>query len=65
VLKPQLKLAAKKRDRFDDDIIKAILERPETDADEKPLQLFTESLKGYISDLKDIQTKDKVAKESA
>lgn len=33
VLRPQLVLAEKKRDKFDDDIIRAILEREETDED--------------------------------
>lgn len=48
VLGPALRRAEKQRDKFDDDIIKAILEREETDQDEKPLQIFSESLKGYV-----------------
>lgn len=65
VLTPQIRKAEKKKDKFDDDIIKAILERPETDADEKPLQIFSESLKGYVNDLKEMQNKRKEIKDSA
>jgi hypothetical protein len=57
VLGPQLRLTARKRDKFDDDIIKSILEREETDEDGKPMQIFTESLKGYVEDLKTLQGK--------
>lgn len=48
LLKPAIMRAEKKRDKFDDDIIKAILEREETDQDLKPLNIFSESLKGYV-----------------
>lgn len=63
ILKPSLQKAEKRKDKFDDDIIRAILERGEIDEDEKPLKIFSESLKGYITDVKDLQ-KNKEVKES-
>lgn len=55
IIKNSVRRTEKKRDRFEEDIIKAILEREETEADQKPLELVTESLKGYIRDIKDMQ----------
>ncbi|CDW91502.1 50s ribosomal protein l4 [Stylonychia lemnae] len=46
----------RKRDRFDEDIIRSILEREDfAEIEDKPLQIVTESLKGYIQDLKELQ----------
>lgn len=56
ILSPQIRMKEKKRDRFDEDIIKSILEREDTDFDSKPLDFVTESLRGYMHDLKELQT---------
>lgn len=56
ILRPALLRQEKKRDRFEEDIIHAILDREETEIDSKPLEIVSESLKGYIKDLKDLQT---------
>ena len=46
----------KKKDRFDEDIIKSILNQEEVEAQvDKPLKIYSESLKGYIEDLKKLQ----------
>lgn len=56
ILRPALLRQEKKRDRFEEDIIHAILDREETEIDSKPLEIVSESLKGYIKDLRDLQT---------
>lgn len=38
----------KRRDRFEEDIINAILEREDVDLDTKPLDIVSESLRGYM-----------------
>ena len=55
VIKPTLLRAERKRDHFEEDILKAILEKE--DEDGKPLELVTPALKGYMQDLKELQTK--------
>jgi hypothetical protein len=53
----------KKRDRFEDDIMKTILEKEETDDfNEKPMEIFSESLKGYVKDIKELQTGGQIGK---
>lgn len=52
ILTPAIARQAKNRDRFEEDIIKTILEREDREDDEKPLEILSESLKGYIKDLK-------------
>lgn len=49
ILKPAIQRREKKIDRFEEDIIRTILEKE--DIEDKPLELFTPSLKGYIKDL--------------
>jgi hypothetical protein len=53
-LSPQQRRKEKKFDRFNDGIIKEILENEDTEfeADERPLKLVTKSLDGYVQDLK-------------
>lgn len=58
ILKPAIQRREKKRDRFEEEIIKTILEREELE--DKPLELVTESLKGYIKDLHNLQAESKV-----
>lgn len=57
ILYGSIRRAEKKKDHFDEDIIRAILEREETEEDSKPLEIITESLKGYMHELKDLQQK--------
>jgi len=55
ILSPQIRLKETKRDHFDEDIIKSILEREDAgDLDNKPLEIVTESLRGYIHDLHEL-----------
>ena len=51
----QVRRQEKKRDRFDEDIIQAILQREENEEDGQPLELITESLRGFMHELKDLQ----------
>ena len=54
-LKPRIQKKEKKERTVEERIIKKILETPEEDGDEdKPLTLYTESLKGYFKDLKNL-----------
>ena len=55
IIKPTVLRAQKRHDHFEEDIIKGILEREEWEDEEKPLQIFTESLKGYIQDVQQVQ----------
>lgn len=55
IIKPTIQRAENKRDHFEEDIIKAILEKEEQEFDDKPLELVSESLRGYIHDLKEMQ----------
>lgn len=48
VLSPQIRLKEKRRDRFEEDIINSILEREGVDLDNKPLEIVSESLRGYM-----------------
>ena len=55
VIKSTLLRAERKRDHFEEDILKAILEKE--DEDGRPLELITPTLKGYMQDLKELQGK--------
>ena len=44
--------------------MKTILEKEEDDEEEKPLEIFSETLKNYVSDLKELQSEDKKAKQN-
>lgn len=55
LIKPAILRQQKKHDHFEEDIIKGILEREEWQDEEKPLEIFSESLKGYIHDVKQLQ----------
>ena len=55
LIKPAILRQQKKHDYFEEDIIKGILEREEWQDEDKPLEIFSESLKGYIQDVKQIQ----------
>lgn len=55
LIKPAILRQQKKHDYFEEDIIKGILEREEWQDEDKPLEIFSESLKGYIHDVKQIQ----------
>lgn len=55
IIKPAILRQQKKHDYFEEDIIKGILEREEWQDEDKPLEIFSESLKGYIHDVKQIQ----------
>jgi hypothetical protein len=57
IIKPAILRQQKKHDYFEEDIIKGILDREEWEDESKPLEIFSESLKGYIHDVKDMQTK--------
>lgn len=47
--------------KVEERIIKKTLEAPENEEDEeKPLTVYSESLKGYFKDLKELQEQDKV-----
>ena len=62
ILTPALARKDKKRDRIDEEIIKNILEQEDNEVEAgKPLELYSESLKGYMKELKEMQS----AKESA
>ena len=45
----------KKHDYFEEDVIKGILEREQWEDENKPLEIFSESLKGYIKDVETLQ----------
>jgi hypothetical protein len=64
ILKPALKKQESKRDRFEEDIMKAILEKGEDDTEDKPLELFSESLKGYVKDIKELQNGGSLTKKA-
>ena len=51
IIKPAILRQQKKHDPFEEDIIKGILEREEWQDEDKPLEIFSESLKGYIADV--------------
>ena len=55
IIKPTILRAQKKHDHFSEDIIKNILEREEWEDENKPLQIFTPTLKGYIEEVKELQ----------
>ena len=57
LIKPAILRQQKKHDHFEEDIIKGILEREEWEDEEKPLQIFSETLKGYIKDVQVLQEK--------
>lgn len=59
IIKSAILRQKKKHDHFEEDIIKGILNREEWEDESKPLEIFSESLKGYITDVKDLQTKHK------
>lgn len=56
IIKPAIIRAQKKHDHFSEDIIKGILEREEWEDEDKPLQIFSESLKGYVKEVQQLQT---------
>lgn len=55
LIKPAILRQQKKHDHFEEDIIKGILEREQWEDEEKPLQIFTESLKGYVKEVHELQ----------
>jgi len=64
ILKPGIMRQEKKRDRFEEDIIKHILQQEDVEGLDKPIELVTESLKGYIKDLRDLQATGNTSKTS-
>jgi hypothetical protein len=52
LIKPAIIRQQKKHDYFEEDIIKGVLEREEWEDEDKPLEIFSTGLKGYIKDLK-------------
>jgi len=54
ILKPAILRAEKKHDHFSEGIIKNILEREEWEDEDKPLQIFSESLKGYVKEVQQL-----------
>lgn len=59
IIKPAILRQQKKHDHFEEDIIKGILEREEWEDEDKPLEIFSESLKGYIKDVHKLQKEAK------
>ena len=57
LIKPAVLRQQRKHDHFEEDIIKGILEREEWEDEDKPLKIFSESLKGYVKDVKELQKK--------
>lgn len=57
LIKPAILRQQKKHDHFEEDIIKGILEREEWEDEDKPLEIYSESLKGYIHDVKQLQNR--------
>jgi len=55
LIKPAILRQQKNHDHFEEDIIKGILEREEWEDEDKPLEIYSESLKGYIHDVKQLQ----------
>jgi hypothetical protein len=56
IIKPAILRRERQRDHFEEDILRPILDEEEEWEDEdKPLQLFTPSLKGYVEDVKALQ----------
>lgn len=60
IIKPAILRQQKKFDHFEEDIIKGILEKEEWEDEDKPLEIFSESLKGYVQDVQKLQ-RDKQA----
>lgn len=54
IIKPAILRQKKKHDYFEEDIIKGILEREEWEDEDKPMAVFSESLKGYVKDLQNL-----------
>ena len=59
IIKPSIIRQQNKHDHFEDDIIKGILEREQWEDENKPLEIFSESLKGYIKDVQTLQQEHK------
>ena len=55
ILESAIKRTQSKRDHFEEDIIKPILEGEEKEGEEKPMTILSESLKGYVKDIKYMQ----------
>jgi hypothetical protein len=55
LIRPAILRQQRKHDHFEEDIIKGILEREEWQDEDKPLEIFSESLKGFIHDVKQLQ----------
>ena len=56
IIKPSILRRERQRDHFEEDILRPILdEEEEWEDEEKPLQLFTPSLKGYVQDVRALQ----------
>ena len=55
IIKPSILRQQKKHDYFEEDVIKGILEREQWEDENKPLEIFSESLKGYIKDVETLQ----------
>jgi large subunit ribosomal protein L4 len=54
IIYPAIRRAEKKHDHFSEDIMKVILEREQWEDEDKPLHLFTESLQGYVKEVKQL-----------
>lgn len=54
----------KNKDYYEEDIMKVILESGEQDEVERPIELFTDTLKNYVKDIKSLQNKDKAVNEN-
>ena len=61
IIKPSILRQQKKHDYFEEDVIKGILEREEWEDENKPLEVFSESLKGYFKDVQNLQQESKRA----
>lgn len=59
IIKPSILRQQKRHDHFEEDIIKGILEREEWEDENKPLEIFSETLKGYIKDVQNLQQDNK------
>lgn len=65
-IKQQVIKKEKKANTVEEKIIKKILEEPEKDGQEKkPLVVYSESLKGYFKELKELQEKSGVKEATA
>lgn len=58
ILKPAIQRQQKKHDHFEEDILRGVLEREEWEDENKPLQIFSQSLKGYVKEVKELQNKN-------